>query len=324
MKKSLGIILIIGTIAWLLVGCGGGAAETQNSVDLAVTQTLDALAQQAMTEATAVPQEEPQAEEPALPDDYPTKDACEQMAGWMSQFLTLPAEISLNTFDGNAGLSGDGCTVLVESDGAIADIWSSSITNLHGHVLANGWEEDMYFMAAGATGMLTTYRSPVGVCQMLTEARPVNTDNCPDDAPIGECMESLPPEELNFKVEVNCSPDMMTNLSGMGPEFSTQEIVVEFNPGETFQVVPGDLTPQIALRFVLRASEGQTMEVRATTEPAGMAVISVWGQDGMLYLSGLEGRAEWSMLLPKDQLYYVDIKNIGDQDITYQIIFDIP
>lgn len=322
MKRIVALVLILAAFL-LLAGCGGSAPEVDSSVGIAVTQTLEAMAQQSQVEATIVPQEEPQTEESALPADYPTKHACEQMAGWMTQSLGVQAVISLGVFDEPSGLNGNGCTVLSETDGSIWETWNDSLNSLHDQIKVNGWQEDPFFMAAGATGMATTYRSGEGVCQVLSEVGPVNRESCSNDAPIGECLSKLPPEEIFYKVRVDCSPDMMTNLSGMGPDFSTREIIVQFNPGETFQVLPGDLTQHNAIRFVLAAAEGQTMIISLTTEPEEMAVISVWGQDGMVYLSGLEGRPSWVMELPKDQNYYVDVKNIGDIDITYQIKFDI-
>jgi hypothetical protein len=265
-----------------------------------------------------------QADEPALPDQYPAKEACEGMAILTAQEIGLPTTISLWTYNERSGLKGDGCQVLAETDGSIAETWGGKVTALHEQILSNGWAEDMYYMGAGAMGMISTYRKDGMVCRYLYEAGPVDINSCPDDKPIGVCMNSLPPEEKEYKAVIDCSPDGATNLGGMGPEHLDDGVRVEFGKGATFQVLPGDLQPGMAQRFVLWAAVGQTMTITLTTEPEDKAVISVWGEDGTVYLSGKEMLAEWSEVLPKDQDYYVDIKNVSDEEIIYQIIFDIP
>jgi len=176
----------------------------------------------------------------------------------------------------------------------------------------------------GIGGLSETYRRDGFVCVYVHQAGPASVDLCSEDEMFWDCINRLPAEDMTYQVTIDCSVDQQTNLSGMGPEFSISNTPVTFNPGTTSQILPGSLPPQGVERFMLTAVEGQTMTLTLTTDPTDSAVLSVWGEDEEVYLSGVDLLAEWSMDLPSDQDYYIDIKNVSGDEIDYQLIIDIP
>lgn len=316
------LLLLVGTAA----ACGGADnTGTDNTVSLAVTQTLEAIAQQQQNQPTPTLPENTATPVPeGLPADYPAREVCEEMAGIAAEYLGVPASIALSTFDQPSGLGGEGCIAQAVTDGTIADTWGDATTALMNQIEANGWKSDFYWLASGVGGFSETYRRDGMVCQVVISAGPTSRELCNEDEPIWDCMERLPPEDEKYMVEISCSEDQSTNLSGMGSYFTLEEVRIQFNEGETSQVLPGDLSSQGVDRFVLQASEGQTLKLNLTTAPVASAVLSVWGADGELYLSGIDMRNMFNLVLPKTQDYYVDIKNVTDGDIIYQLIVDIP
>jgi hypothetical protein len=275
------------------------------------------------TEAAPTPESEPETEDTVLPEDYPAQAACEEMAGLAEQSLTVAASITLNTFDDQSGLAGEGCTVLAATDGRIADVWGGRTATLLGKIAKAGWVSDQYFVGVGIGGLSETYRRDGFVCVYVHQAGPASADLCNEDEKIWDCVNRLPAEDMAYQVTIDCSVDQQTNLSGMGPAFSISNTPVTFSPGSASQTLPGSLPPQGVARFVLAAVEGQTMTVTLTTDPADNAVLSVWGEDEDVYLSGVDLLAEWSMDLPADQDYYIDIKNVSGSEIVYQLTIDI-
>jgi len=329
MKRPLILFFILIFAASLAAACGGGSAGNDVTIDLAVTQTLQAIAEQQETAATQPPPETTQPEESSTEEptgtaeEYPAQEACDLMAGLAAQHLGIPVSISAGSFDNPSGLKGDGCSVVASTDGSLADLWGGRTSTLRGQIEANGWVDDAYFVAVGIGGFVGTYRNDGFVCEYVNSVGPASNDLCNEDEPIWDCMDRLPDEDKEYMVMINCTPDQQTNYSGMGPDFQYSGTRIEFSAGAISQIMPGSLETLAVERFVLQASEGQMLSVTLATEPTDGGALSVWGEDGEVYLSGKEDLTEWSMTLPKDQDYYVDIKNNSDGDMDYQLTFEI-
>lgn len=326
MKNRIFLFVSLLLLVVIAAACGGTEnSGADNTVSLAVTQTLEAIAQQQQNQPTpTLPASTATPVPEGLPADYPAREVCEEMAGIAAEKLGIPASISLSTFDQPSGLGGEGCIVQAATDGTIADTWGDATTAVMNQIEANAWENDFYWTASGVGGLSETYRRDGMVCQLVISVGPASRDLCNEDEPIWDCMERLAPEDQKYMVEISCSEDQSTNLSGMGSYYTLEEVRIQFNEGESSQVLPGDLHSQRVDRFVLQASEGQTLKLNLTTAPVGGAVLSVWGADGELYLSGIDMRNMFNLVLPKTQDYYVDVKNVTDGDIIYQLIVDIP
>jgi hypothetical protein len=101
---------------------------------------------------------------------------------------------------------------------------------------------------------------------------------------------------------------------------------IEFQPNTTRWYTQGDVDPQAARRFVLKASKGQQMTVWLTTEPASdselLAALHITGGDGQAYT--LSPETYWSHVLPASQDYFIEVRSLTKQPINYTLSLEIP
>jgi len=97
---------------------------------------------------------------------------------------------------------------------------------------------------------------------------------------------------------------------------------IRFAAGGTSASVPGNIGPGEVRRYVLAASQGQTMTVRVGAPPNSVA-LAVWGADGTVLLSDHAGAIEWQGQLPATQDYYLSVSG-ATEPALFRLNVSIP
>ena len=232
MKMKTKLIFLLVAAVFMLSGCGGGGEE-EFSVDLAVTQTLAAIAQQAAEQplptvpvaATATPTADVAEADPAgevveptatleptptaepLPETYPAQQACEEMALLAGENLDVQTTIHVRTFEDHPILSGDGCSMVAATDARISTFWGSRTAMLTGQITSLGWVSEDGYAAAGFGGLSVTYARDGFVCTYLEEITPASDELCAEDEPLWNCLGELAVDQIVYSVTVDCVED---------------------------------------------------------------------------------------------------------------------
>jgi hypothetical protein len=98
---------------------------------------------------------------------------------------------------------------------------------------------------------------------------------------------------------------------------------IQFASGATSSKVTGTTTDGYIVSYVVRASQGQTMNINLTV-PAGDGALQVWGfQDGQPYLRYVAESAAFNMVLPATEDYMVEVVPRAGMVIDYSMTVDI-
>ncbi|MBN2115711.1 MAG: hypothetical protein JW730_04030 [Anaerolineales bacterium] len=122
-------------------------------------------------------------------------------------------------------------------------------------------------------------------------------------------------------------PDLQPAATTAPQPPAADAVRIEFQPNTTSWYTNGDLAAGASAHSVLTALRGQQMTLWLTTEPASdpvtpYATLVVTGADGQVFTTG--PGIYWSGVLPVSQDYFIEIRSLAQQDITYQIVIDIP
>jgi hypothetical protein len=122
-------------------------------------------------------------------------------------------------------------------------------------------------------------------------------------------------------------PDLQAPATATPQPPAADAVRIEFQPTTTSWYTNGDLAAGASTRSVLAASKGQQLTVWLSTEPVSdpanpYATLIVTGADGQMFTTG--PTTYWSSVLPVSQDYFIEIRSLAQQDITYQIVIDIP
>lgn len=102
----------------------------------------------------------------------------------------------------------------------------------------------------------------------------------------------------------------------------TPAVSIRFAAGGTAASLPGNIAPGQVRRYVLGASQGQTMTVRVDAPPNSVA-LAVWGADGTVLLSDHAGAMEWQGQLPATQDYTIGLSG-ATAPTLYRLNVSIP
>ena len=108
---------------------------------------------------------------------------------------------------------------------------------------------------------------------------------------------------------------------------STETNRIQFQPNATTWYTNYDLAANATVRSVLAATKGQQMTIRLNTDPVSdasniYAGLFITGADGTVFTTSPE--TYWSAVLPSSQDYYIEVRSLTKQDITYEISIQIP
>ena len=232
-----------------------------------------------------------------------------------------PAQAAPLVLSGDSGGDGSGDGTSASSATRIRFAKGATSAEVSGKLAAGG--RARYVLRAGA-GQLTyvTLSAPSGVSLKVTTSG-------------GTALKALASSAQSFRGYLPWSGDYTIELraaAGVSGSFSLFVSIpqrVSFRAGTTSASLSGELAAQQSHEYILRAGEGQVLEV-IVTSAAGVQ-LSVVGADGSV-LSGAEPDSEsgdgWTgspfrVLLPRGQDYVVALR-AGDQAADYDIDLIIP
>jgi len=131
-------------------------------------------------------------------------DACSELADSVSEALGVDAVSEEVEFeDYIAGGTGSGCQTSATGTGLDFESFSYVADQLRTLLTAEGWTEDMTYLADGPTGTATAFKSDGGLCLLSVNWEPSEDADCPPDQPISACQ--LEPEQKIYTVLLNCA-----------------------------------------------------------------------------------------------------------------------
>jgi hypothetical protein len=129
----------------------------------------------------------------------------------------------------------------------------------------------------------------------------------------------LAPEDALFSAAAAAQPALPAPAAQDSQEPAVR---LHFAAGGTSATVPGNLAVGQVRRYVLAASEGQTMTV-SVASPNNDVVLAVWGADGTVLLSDHAGATEWQGQLPATQDYYIGLSG-ATEPALFRLTVAIP
>ncbi len=135
--------------------------------------------------------------------------ACSKLASAMAQTLGVEVATEEAPFqDYISGKTGAGCQATATGTGLdFGDFWAVA-EGLKGMLKAQGWQENISYMADGPTGTGSGFHKDNGLCLLLAGWEPSEDADCPPDQPIGLC--ELSPEQMLYTITLNCAQDTST------------------------------------------------------------------------------------------------------------------
>lgn len=91
---------------------------------------------------------------------------------------------------------GQGCRVLVMGDADELPTFTEVAQALQGALEADGWVADPQYAADGPTGTQSVYEKGEDAVVVAAGVAPKDPTACPSDQIIGDCLESLEPQEI--------------------------------------------------------------------------------------------------------------------------------
>ncbi len=128
----------------------------------------------------------------------------------------------------------------------------------------------------------------------------------------------LAPDDTLFAQALAAQPEIP-----LSSDFeATPAVRIRFAAGGASASLPGNIGPGEVRRYVLAASQGQTMTVDVAS-PNNDVVLAVWGADGTVLLSDHAGATEWQGTLPATQDYYIGLSGAANQAL-FRLSVSIP
>jgi hypothetical protein len=174
-----------------------------------------------------------------------------------------------------------------------------------------------------STDGLTLTQVTVATGQTITDinVRPPSQSEC------GSMMGYPASPDGRFAATVGPTAACLTSIANpVQPQTNVDATRIQFQPNTTSWQTPGDLAPNASIRFVLSALKGQILTVELTTNPdsgAGpSASVNITGADGKVYTPDIT--TKWQGVLMTSQDYYIEVRSLSQQNITYSLVVAIP
>lgn len=171
MKIKIAFLLII--FVTLLAACGAGVSADQ-----------------------------PIADDPISADEQPAALAdCDALKAEIEATLNAPAVIEeVEITDNTTGQTGPACQITLTGTGETFGNFLEVAAQLDSLLTAQGWAQDIAFLADGPTGTAAGYRLDEQLALVSVDWEPTEEANCPADEPIVSC--ELTPAQQAFTITV--------------------------------------------------------------------------------------------------------------------------
>lgn len=98
---------------------------------------------------------------------------------------------------------------------------------------------------------------------------------------------------------------------------------IEFQPNAATAAVQGQIAANNADHWVLGAMAGQNLSVQLSLS-AGQAILVIWGADGTVLISDHAGATVWHGPIPITEDYFIDVRAVGNDMVSYTLQVTIP
>jgi hypothetical protein len=320
---------IICLLAALLLTACRTSDEESIAVSVALTQTAAAQATEAAVPAGPEATEAPQVIFPG--DLQPLSfSECGELAAAMGQALLVQIE-QINVAVQREGKTGGGCQAIAVGDDLDFTDMVSVDEAMRGMLIERGWFEDLTAPTCLGTGgwgpgaSAFCYIKGSDLCEVFVHIDPIDASLCADDEPITVCFGRLTPEQIVYTINLTCARD--TSVAAESLESEPMRIM--FAPGEILARVQGKIPAGGIDHYVLNAMADQEMTVNLLDAGGDIiandtVVLVIWGADGTMLISSHADALSWAGMLPFTQDYYIDVKSIGAQPVTYALEVIIP
>ncbi len=322
MRKITFIFLIISMFTVGVTACkfgNGSDATIEEEIAIAVALTQTAFAAQNELQPIA---ETKAAETPTLSGDnlQPIDpETCTNLMTAISQNLAVPGEQNQAPIEDEFNqLSGTGCQIKIIASGVDFEHSTDVQLPIQEALQAQGWQEDVQYMAIGPGTEIRGFRNDNGLCKLWTHIQAVDDALCSEYATIAFCWPNLQPEQRLISATLICAQG---NLPEFIPQVSELQRV-EFREGSTEIQLEGSLLPNNVHRFVLFGEAER--EIHTHIYPPGAVTIAVVGADGKVLKSDINNLTDWSGLLHASQDYYISVRSVIDTETAYTVDVSIP
>jgi hypothetical protein len=239
--------------------------------------------------------------------------------------LTVTSEIVPVTMSWS-GEVGGACQMTALGNGNdFADMWEPGNAIEH-MMLTQHWSGGDMLMpclghgGGGPAAEQLCFVDGAKICEAMVTVRPENMDLCEGiDGPIGNCLAALSPEQQLFTITLTCAEGQVAV-----PLPKTEPERITFGAGATSAMIPATLYPESIHPYVLTAMENQQMTVTIHKSEYAVAVLSIWGADGMVLISDHAGADTWTGVLPATQDYYIDVISQDAGLFDYHLEVSVP
>jgi len=181
--------------------------------------------------------------------------ACNDLASAMAQTLGVEAATAETPFqDYISRKTGASCQATATGTGLDFEDYRSVAEDLKGMLEAQGWQEDISYMADGPTGTGGGFRKANGLCLLMVGWEPSEDADCPTDKPIGLC--ELSPEQQLYTITLNCAQDTSTEISTTTPTEKQRVTAPDVAPSDLADLVNGNSAFAFDLYQALAEEDG--------------------------------------------------------------------
>lgn len=107
------------------------------------------------------------------------------------------------------------------------------------------------------------------------------------------------------------------------PPVSADAVRIQFED-TVMQYSPGDLAPNAELQVVFSALKGQRAIVSFSVDIVSSVALSIWGADDTVLVPETVGITTWDGVLPSSQDYYISLRSVSQQLVTYSMALQMP
>jgi putative hemolysin len=202
---------------------------------------------------------------------------------------------------------------------SVTQIFSAD-TPLVSGTAAEGWQAELSgYLLSSADAALAVQPELAPAYFVRAWARYLADQNDPRVALDAARAAELAPDDALYAAAVAAlpAPPPPTAQSSQEPA-----VRIRFAAGGTTASVPGNIAPGEVRRYVLGASQGQTVTV-SVASPNNNVALAIWGEDGTVLLSDHAGATEWQGTLPATQDYYLGLSGAVEPTL-FRLSVSIP
>ncbi|MEN8173732.1 MAG: carboxypeptidase-like regulatory domain-containing protein [Chloroflexota bacterium] len=245
--------------------------------------------------------------------------------------LPLTHKMVFITSSSISGQTGSGCQINALGDGNDFESAQAAYKAMKNIMENDDWVESLDLPCLGHGGMgpaaaQACYFREGEICEVMTTIRPIDMELCAEiDGPIGVCLAALEPEQKVVSITVTCAQGL-EGVEIPEDEPLSQQFLVEFPTDATEITLENSLQPGEIHDYIFSAFAGQEMTVNLQVTTDGVetpenAVMDIGATGYQPIARDVFG--DWSGELPIKGEYFIDVKSVTDEQVTYSLTIHI-